>query len=113
MPPLGLGRVALIAPHQHGGSLLPGGREGGQKFQLVLFLHPIDDVQMVGDGNVPPVFRHIGEGKVGTFQAFGQRAVAQPPHQHHRHFRAGDVVVGPEGPGTVDGVMVSGGGQIG
>src|SRR5699024_10925535 len=72
----------------------PGGGLVGGEAAVPYAAH---DPQVVGDGDVPPVGGHIGEGGAVAAGRPRQGGVAQGPDQHDRHLLTGDVVRGAEG----------------
>ena len=106
--------VPLIHPHQHGGGLLPGGGVVGEELELAARpLHAGDHADVVGDGDIALVLRHVvkGEGQVGELA--GQLVVPQGPHQHDGHLLPADVVLRPEGAAGVHDAVGQGGLHIG
>ena len=99
MEPVYPGGIAVIRPHQHGRRLPPGGEGGGLEQGLTrpLIHDAVGHADGGGHGDVAGVLRHVGEGSPRGGQAVGQRFIAQGPHQHHRHVRAGNVAHGVEG----------------
>ena len=114
MEPVQLGGVPLVHPHQHGGGLLPGGGVAGQELELAARPgHAGDHADVVGDGDVPPVVRHVVKGQLQPGQGLGQRAVAQGPHQHDRHLLPADIVLRTESAAGVHHAVGQGGLHIG
>ena len=102
--------VLVVHPHQHGRRLLAGGGVAGQEEQAAVgLLDAVDDAELIGQGDVPPVLRHVGEGQLRRRLGQGQTLVPQGAHQHDGHVLAADVVVGPEVQPRVDGPVGQGG----